>query len=506
MEEVLQSTPKAMVDLAPMPTAHAQAELKRGAWLNTLAMLASNFRAIFNILIARLLGPVSLGLFAVAWGALDWISKIALLGLDDGVTTFVARAHARDDRHGARLLFFIAATIAVAWSIIVATLAMLSLRWFGDRIGLQRELVEASALLIWALPGIALYRVSTSVSRGMKVMQHDIYSRGLTESGATTLAFLAVFALGWRAFAPETAAIIGASMSGMVAFVLALRLFRDLPNDSQTRSTSALAHNLLGFSLPIAADQFLNAFIWRIDLILLGLLVGRAPGVTLVTLGIYGAVVGVANGLRKVSQSFTPIFTPVVAGMTATGAHEQAMATYAQLAQWMLWILLPLVAVLALAGNTILLVFGQTFQSGSQWLAIVATACATNAFINLGEIVIMVQRPRLNLLNSLITCVAGVLITGMSILHFGVIGAAFGILATYLIQGIIRNIMLRAVFQWHNSWRNVAPPVVSAVIAIIPALVVHSLGKSIAWQIASAAIFLSIFGWRWRNQPGLTST
>ena len=83
---------------------------------------------------------------------------------------------------------------------------------------------------------------------------------------------------------------------------------------------------------------------------MLGYFVGRAPGVTLATVGVYSAVIGTANGLRKVNQAFNPIFAPVVAGMTATGDHEIAAATYARLAEWMLWILLPLVAVMSLAG------------------------------------------------------------------------------------------------------------------------------------------------------------
>ncbi len=495
--------PNAIVDLAQTGADDTHRELKRGAWLNTLAMMTSNFRAIFTILIARLLGPVSLGLFSVAWGATDWISKLGVIGLDDGVTTFVARANASGDKFLSRRLLRIAAGLSVTLSFVVATLSILALRFFGSRLRLQPELVSALSVILFALPGIALYRISTSVSRGMKVMEHDIYSRGFTESGVTTLAFLAAFALGSRIFAPEIAAIVGTWASGLVAFALASGLFRHLPNETRARSTSTLARDLLSFSLPIGADQFLNAFIWRIDVILLGCLVNRVPGVTLTTLGIYGAVVGLANGLRKVSQAFTPIFTPVVAGMTATGAHDRAMATYAQLAQWMLWILLPFVFVLAIAGNTILLVFGQTFQNGSQWLAIVTIACATNAFITLGETVIMVQRPRLNLLNSFITCIAGFVITYMSILYFGVLGAALGILATYLIQGVIRNLMLRFVFHWHNPWHNVSPPILAAVAAGIPAMALRVIWHGSAGQLAAVATFLLIFGFEWNRHRSL---
>src|SRR5207244_11286332 len=94
----------------------------------------------------------------------------------------------------------------------------------------------------------------------------------------------------------------------------------------------------------------------------------------------------------------------VVAGMTATGNHEIAGATYARLAQWMIWILLPLVAVMSLAGSTILLLYGPAFWQGGVWLGIVALASAIDAFVALGEPVIMVDGPHLNLLHSSITC------------------------------------------------------------------------------------------------------
>src|SRR5260370_7395639 len=116
---------------------------------------------------------------------------------------------------------------------------------------------------------------------------------------------------------------------------------------------------------------------------MLGLFVGRAPGVTLSTVGVYIAVIGTADGLRKVNQAFNPIFAPVVAGMTAAGDHDVAAATYARLAQWMLWILLPLVAVMSLAGSTILLIYSPAFLQGVVWLVIVAPPTPITSFVAL---------------------------------------------------------------------------------------------------------------------------
>lgn len=471
-------------------------ELKRGAMLNATAMVASNFRAIFTLLIARLLGPAALGIFSVAWAATDLVSKIGIIGLDDAVITFVGRAAAVGDQVRSRIYLRVANLIAFVQSAVVAILLSFGVRRFGSLVGLDPRMNSALAVIFWALPGIALYRISTSVSRGRRVMQHDIYTRGLTEPAATTMAFLIALPLGAGALAPEIAAVVGTFTSGIFALFLAARLFAGV-RGSGNLSVGEEAKKLVRYALPIGADQFLNAFIWRVDVIMLGFLVGRAPGVTLTTLGIYGAVVGLASGLRRISQPFTPIFAPVVAGMTATGAHAEAARTYSRLLKWMLWILLPVTAAMILAGNTILRIYGPGFERGGQWLAIVAIACATNAFVNLGETVIMVQRPGLNLLNSIVTAIAGSTATFFLIWNFGVMGAALGILTTYAVQGLIRTIILHFVFEWPNPWNEVKSVSVVALTAIPPAVICRCLFPGMIGQMASALICLGIFGMGW---------
>jgi O-antigen/teichoic acid export membrane protein len=163
----------------------------------------------------------------------------------------------------------------------------------------------------------------------------------------------------------------------------------------------------------------------------------------------------------------------------------------------MLWILLPLIAVLSLAGGTILLIYGPAFRQGGVWLGIVALAAAINAFVALGETVIMVQRPRLNLLHSSITCVVAVAGLLWLIPRFGVMGAAFGILLPYLVQGTLRYVTLRWVFRWKDSWSDISPPLIAAGIAIVPALVCRGFLSGIVGQVTSAALFLAIFGLQW---------
>src|SRR5437762_3426687 len=314
---------------APARVDETGVELKRGAFLNTIAMLASNFRGIFTFLVARMLGPAALGIFSVAWSTTDIISKIGVLGLDNAITTFIARSEAMGNRVRSRALFRAAVVLGVAQSLVTAAIVIVGLRFFNNRLHVQPQMVSALALVLCAMPGLALYRISTAISRGM------------TEPIATTLAFLLALAVGFKESSPEVAAIVGTAASGLIALALASTLFRHMPAQTDVVSPLGEARSLLAYAAPISIYQLINAFIARLDLIMLGYFVGRAPGVTLATVGVYSAVIGTANGLRKVNQAFNPIFAPVVAGMTATGDHDVAAATYARLAQWMLWILLP---------------------------------------------------------------------------------------------------------------------------------------------------------------------
>ncbi len=472
-------------------------ELKRGMFFNTIALLASNFRGVFTFLIARLLGAASLGTFLVSWATTDILSKLGMFGLDNAIVPFIARAETTGDRARSRALYHLAVGLAVGQSALVAGLGIAVLQLAGGWMKLDRQLLGVLSVLLCAMPGVNLYRICTAISRAMKVMKHDIWSRGVIESSVSTIAFLAAVALGWKTLGAAIAAILGTGASGLVALALASSLFRSAPSARGVIAYGKEARHLLTYSASVCGYDLINSLIVRLDVVMLGCFVGRAPGVTLVTVGIYGAVVEVASGLRKVNQTFVPIFAPVVAGITAKGDQHHAAATFARVAQWMLWILLPLFAVLALAGPLILSIYGAEFRQGWLWLDIVAVACGTNCFATLAETVIMVQRPGINLLLSVIAVVAGLLANLWLISSLGPLGAAFGILIPYLLLVTLRHRTLRFVFGWEKPLRNIAPPVIAALIAALPALVCRLFLQGILAEVISGLVFLAIFGLQW---------
>ena len=490
--------------------------LARGAFFSTLAFLASNLRGIFTFLVARLLGSAALGTFGLAWAATDLVSKIATWGLDTSAVAAVAERDAAGDAAGGRRVMRAVVAIALGLGVLVAAAGIAGAWTIGPALGVRRELLAATSVLLLALPGISLYRVSNALSRGKGAMHHDIYSRGCTESVATTAALLLAMAAGARALAPEIAVIAGTLASGLVALHLARPLFAQAPPASpaaehpgvlpppvlaagrQHPDAAGEVGVLVRRSAPIALYGLINIGIMQLDVIMLGLHVGRVPGVTLETLGIYAAACAIAGGLRKVNQAFTPIFLPVVARQMARGDVRGAEASYGYLARWMLAILLPGIAVLALSGGAIMSVYGPAFARGSLWLAILGAACGLNAFVGLGELILVVSRPALNLTNS---CVALVAAAGLNLLlipAFGPLGAAMGMLVPYAIQGILRGVEMSWLLGWRWPWRALAKPWAAALIALPLAVAVRFAGAGLAGQLAAGALYLVGYAVAWR--------
>ena len=480
----------------PGPDAGDGALLARGAFFNTLAFLTSNLRGLFTFLIARLLGSLALGTFGVAWAVTDLVSKFSTFGFETSVVTYIARSEARHDRETSRQIMRAALIVGLGLSGVIAAIGFWVAPLIGARVGLRPEAARAIGWLLLALPGLTLYRVSNAVSRGMSVMHHDIFSRGLTESLGTTAALVLALVCGARELAPGIAATAGTLASGCVAFTLARRLISDAPR-SKTAGNGRLAA-FIRDSAAISIYDFLNIAIMRIDVIMLGLFVGRAPGVTLATIGVYAAAVEVAGGARKINQVFNPIFTPVVARFVAAGHIAEAETAFGYLARWMLAVLLPLVVVLSLAGGAIMSIYGRTFVGGGSWLAIVGLACALNAFVGLGETILMVERPQLNLTNAAIALAIVIAADALLIPALGPLGAALGMLVPYTIYGVLRGLEITWLLGWRWPWRALMKPVAAAGLALLPALLVRLTVSTLPGELGAALCFVAAYIGAWR--------
>jgi O-antigen/teichoic acid export membrane protein len=164
----------------------------------------------------------------------------------------------------------------------------------------------------------------------------------------------------------------------------------------------------------------------------------------------------------------------------------------------MLALLLPVVAIFALAGGAIMTIFGPGFARGGSWAAIVAAACATNAFVSLGETILMIDRPHLNLINSAIAFAAAAALSLLLIPWLGPLGAALGILFPYCLQGLLRGFEITRFLHWHWPWRAMMKPWLAALVPLPFALLVRLWLPGRIFELGAAALYLGGYLVMWR--------
>lgn len=472
----------------------AGVQLARGSLVNLAATVVSNLRGIFTFLVARLLGQAALGTYALAFSSIDLLSKVGNFGLDTAITAQVARTEAVGDRHGSRRVLRAALAWGLGLSLLTLVAGAIGLRWWQGHSRASADVVTSMRFMLLALPGIMLYRVATGFSRGMHVMRHDLYSRGITESLVTIAAFLAAVALGLRLMAPVIAVVLGTLAGGLVALHLARSL---VPGPPPPPGGAPVTGPLLRLAAPLAGSNLLNTLTMRMDVLLLGLFVGRMEGVTIERIGIFSAAVDLAGIMRKLRQVFDPIFMPVVARQLAIGDRQAAADSFVQIGRWVLGVQLLLVGVLWTCGGFLLSLLGPGFREGAIWAAVLAVAHATNTFVGLGETLIMVQRPALNTINSAITAVVQAIAGVVFIRLWGPLGAAFSTVVAYGTQGVLRFMELHTILGWRFSWSAFRTPCVAFLVAMVPGLGVRAWLGPLAGEFAGVVAFVAAYLGTW---------
>jgi O-antigen/teichoic acid export membrane protein len=476
--------------------------LARGAAANAAVLIAANFRGVFTFLIARILGEAGLGRFSLVFATVDLLTKVATVGLDTSIIPLVARTEAAGQRDQSRRLFVRSVVLCLVASTALVVIGIPFVAWFAEKRHLD-EFTRGGTIMLLALPGIAVARVSTGVSRGLLAMRSEFFSRGLVETWVTTGVFIVAVSLGLRDVAPSLAVVCGSFGGALVAFVLTaqtIELGRHHAAHARTgrdegRSLAGYGE-MIRFSLPVAASGLLNSLALRVDVLLLGAFVGRAPGVTIESFGVFCAAAEVAGGLRKVRQVFDPIFAPVAAARHVASERMALKETVAGPGRWVLAGQLPIVGALMLASGSVLSIYGPGFRAGAAWLAILALAHAANSFAGLVETLLMIERPSLNFANATATvgvqAIAGLLL----IPKFGVMGAVVAMGAGFTAQGVLRFIELKHVFGWAWPWRSLLRPLAAFAIAFTPAAILRVLGGEHV-EIASGLLFLASYVAAW---------
>lgn len=462
-------------------------DLIRGAFVNSLGVMARSLNLVFFIVLGRLYGTENTGLYLLSWTFVDVTSKLGILGLDRAV--LVKAAQGKDEacsltacRETARGL-----VIGLSASLLLVTVILLVTPLLGNRLFDKPELVSSFRVMALGIPFWAISAVLLAATRARRTMKYEVIVKSVIEpcvmlTGASTLYF-------WSSdLNALMIAFVITTFAGACASVVCF--FRVYSPQALKVGFSDMGRLLpmLNYSAPIGLYDMMNLGLQRIGLFVVGL------HATAASTGIYAIAEEAASFIKKVRQAFDPILIPVLSGALSAGENDDAKQNYQNITRWVLQINLVVLGVVILAGERILQIFGNDFMAGAGVFILLVVALLINGALGVSELFVLIKRPSLNLYNTF----GAILVNGglcyLLIPAYGMLGAGVALCTTYLLMNIARLIQVGILFRFHPFTVHHAWAVGVFSVALLLALGLSRwTGSSLVAQVFCACVFVLVY-------------
>lgn len=410
-------------------------DLIRGVLYNFLGMVTKSSKVLFVFVAAKYYGATALGLYFIAWSAIDISSKLGLWGMDKSVIRDVARLHNKESENANEKLLsiiFFNGRISLIFSVVVAAVVFFLSSWIAQSIFREPELIMPLRLLSFAIPFIVLTQVLISTTKALRLMQYEVLVRQGIEPFVLLVITVSLISLHLGATGLVIAHIFASFVATLAAAVIVFRKYRYLGWNPKPLDSS-MKKEIFAYASPVAAMDFLNLLVARTDIFLIGAIMNSTSA------GLYGIAVEIISVIKRVRQGFEPIFAPIVSELFYNREQERLKRNYVLVTRWLIaGTLLPVIA-MVLFPEQILALFDVHSHPATLALIVLAIAHGlVGSFSAAENLLVMTGRTMLNaILGALmltVNCIVGVLL----IPEIGLVGAALGTLSAFALASIAR--------------------------------------------------------------------
>ena len=435
-------------------------------------------RLLFLFVAGRLYGAGLFGAFVLASALVELAVSAGSLGTKKTLFPLLDREAAAAGRPLPHVVLDAALLVTFASLVLAACFMLAALALPAG--AMLPHARAALGLLAPMIAGQALLDLFLAASRWKQKVRYEVISRSLIEpyalaAGATLSFFLGFAGHGlligyWCGTLAALAYAIGGAARSFGGFAL-----------GRYRPNLAVFRWIVRAGAANSVNDLLSALYMRVDLYLVGLLLGAGPT------GIYGMARQVSTPIRQVRQSFDGLLVPAVArtiGVRGAGGTGEALASATRM---ILVIQLPILVGLFAMGERLMSWLGHGFAAGYWPLVILASAEVLQSALGIGDLIFVYLRPRIGLYLTMISIAVGIATALLLIPRFGITGAAFALFAAYALRSLLRSLVLRARFAVAVPRSHLAGPFAAAALATAAAFLVPS-------DLLATALGMALYG------------
>lgn len=396
--------------------------LKKAVVVSVVGTILKVCGPLLTFVMARIFGAAEFGIFVSAQTLLLTIARTSTLGLDKGLYWYLPqnRLRGRLPYDGVMESFWVAVMVALLCTAVIFVGSFTpyiadEMPWYG------------LSLVFYA----ACY-VLSNVSEGNRRPQNAVFINSffvavLAPATSIVLHFLDV------PHALPLGLLVGQIGGFVLHFVLVRRQFPEMPLLPGKR----VSKELLVYSLPLGFDEFVSSFLIRSGLWMVMMFLGPEKA------GAYGIMVTISNALQTIRVGFTPILTPVVAGMDKERLKTDLKPVYSYCVFMVTFIQLLIGFFIVLFPGEILSIAGKDFIVQPETLGILLLVHLVAGFGGMTLVVINGIGKSLYTLKMDTFSLGVALVSGYFLVpSMGLVGAALSMLLYNVVAIVWNNVYL----------------------------------------------------------------
>lgn len=312
-----------------------------------------------KVLLARILGPDSYGVFVQGLAVVQVVAVVAVVGLHRSLPRFLSYYAGRDEEErqsdAVVTAFVVAAVGGAAGTAVMAGTA-------ADIAALFREplLGDVLTLMAMAVLPLSLFYVGVGTLRGLQDARHKVLVADVLLPVVEIGLILAAARYGFGLSGMVVAYIGAVAVAALATFLAVRRL-----DGSLFRSRTLMPRQLLLFSWPLIIVSVMTVVNKWIDVLMLGWLVESAQ------VGVYEVALAVSGLMLVFLSSVNYMFMPVISELTGAVDRGRIREVYGTVARWLILLTLPLVVgFLLFPAQVLTLLFGAEYVGGTVALRI----------------------------------------------------------------------------------------------------------------------------------------
>ncbi|MFW9973232.1 MAG: oligosaccharide flippase family protein, partial [Candidatus Odinarchaeota archaeon] len=268
------------------------------------SIIGVGLRYIFELIVARNLGPDQFGLFFLGFSALKIMEIVSTLGLHRGVLRYIALFKGEGDEERIKGTIILAIKVVIIVGLIFSSCTIVLSKFVATNIFHEADLTKVLKIFAVAIPFTALTTTLVFSTQSFKMMRYTVYVREIFEPAIRIIIVTLMFIIGWKLYGAILALIISLMMGTFLAFYYLKNLFPNLTNKKIKPIYES--RKIFVFSWPLLLAEFFGFIVIWINILMIGYFKASQE------VGVYSASHRTALLGGIILVSFNSIFSPII--------------------------------------------------------------------------------------------------------------------------------------------------------------------------------------------------